>query len=324
MNILITGAGGFLGSMLARKIIENQYIEIDGKKHSISKLVLVDQISFAVNYHSDDFKIEQYQVNLTDGNNIKSLWNEDFDVVFHLAAVVSGQAEQEFDLGYLVNLDVTRNLLEVMRHQGKKGRFFMTSSVAVFGRNLPDIMPDSFPTLPLSSYGAQKAIAELLVMDYSRKGFCDGRILRLPTICVRPGKPNAAASSFVSSIMREPLNGEHSVCPVATDSRLWIMSPDKAILSMLHMIGLDESAICEHRIIHPMGLTVTVQQMLDALVACQGKEILQYITFEENQLVKDIVLSWPYAFASEAAKKLGFPCDQDMGEIITNYKKNNR
>lgn len=320
MRICITGAGGFLGSMLTKQLLEQTFIEIDGQKQKISELALIDQYDFATTYPSDKFIINHHKLNLSDDTALKALWQKDFDMVFHLAAVVSSQAEQEFDLGYKVNLDATRNLLELMRSQKQKGRFFMTSSVAVFGRNLPKEIPDNFPALPLSSYGAQKAMAELLLMDYSRKGFCDGRILRLPTICVRPGKPNAAASSFVSSIIREPLARQKAICPVPKDCRLWIMSPQKAVASMLHMVGLSEDLISESRIIHPIGLTTTVQDMLSELQNIEGAEILQYIQFEENKAVQDIVMSWPYAFSSQKAATLQFPSDENIKEIILNYK----
>lgn len=319
MKILITGAGGFLGTALARQLIEQKAIDIDGEQCAITQLDLADQ-SLPNALSSAHFIINQHQLNLSDSEALAVLWQDGFDVVFHLAAVVSGQAEQAFDLGYQVNLDVTRQILTLMRGQPSRGRFFMTSSVAVFGRNLPDIIPDSFPTLPLSCYGTQKAIVELLMLDYSRKGFCDGRMLRLPTICVRPGKPNAAASSFVSGIIREPLHHEKTVCPVDTDAKLWIMSPDKAIASMLHVVGLPEHTISDNRIIHPIGLTVSVKEMLDELVAQEGKDILNYIEFRADKAIQDIVLSWPYAFASTQAQALGFPRDSGISEIISNYK----
>ncbi len=324
MHILITGANGFLGSMLARKILSDQHITLDGKQHTVTSITLADKDAPSIAVEDTDIAVEKLQMNLCDKQMVQAAWGREFDAIFHLAAVVSGQAEQEFELGYQVNMDATRNLLEAARTQNKKAIFFMTSSVAVFGRNLPEEMPDIFPALPLSSYGAQKAIAEILVMDYARKGFCDGRILRLPTICIRPGKPNAAASSFVSSIMREPLAGEEAICPVPPQSRLWIMSPDVAIQSMLHLVSLKEADIAEQRVIHPVGLTVTVQQMFDALQAVEGEEIMKYIRFEDNQAIKDIVLSWPGAFQSTYAKNLGFPKDAHMEEIINQYKNNHK
>ncbi len=321
MRVLITGAGGFLGNLLTTQILKQKYMAYDGEKKSITELILVDKFPMKQNYTSESFSVSSHMLNLSDTTSIEKLWCKDFDIVIHLAAVVSGQAEQEFELGYEVNLDATRNILEALRMQSKKACFFMTSSVAVFGRDLPKEMPDNFPALPLSSYGAQKAIAEILTLDYSRKAFIDGRIMRLPTICVRSGKPNAAASSFVSSIIREPLNDEYTTCPVETDSKLWIMSPDKAIESILYMISLNEEKIDVSRIIHPIGLTVSVQEMLDALTQLEGDEILNYISYVADENVKSIVLSWPSAFVSHKAKELGFPFDQDMKEIISNFKK---
>jgi D-erythronate 2-dehydrogenase len=321
LRILITGAGGFIGALLTKRLLEQKKIRLDEIEFDISELVLIDQILVKQEYHSD-IQVQKKCIDISDEEKCKEIFKHEFDVIFHLAAVVSSHAEQDFDLGYLVNVDATKNLLEEARRQKKVSRFFMTSSVAVFGLDLPKEIPDKFPALPLSSYGAQKAIAELLIYDYSRKGFCDGRVLRLPTVCVRPGRPNAAASSFVSSIIREPLNDEAAICPVPVDLKLWIISPQTAIDSILRMVELAEEDVKNCRILHPPGLTVSVQDMLDELGKQAGDEVMQYIEFKKDKKIEDIVLTWPSRFASEQAKSLGFPCDKNIGEIIQSYQSN--
>ncbi|MBT7951482.1 MAG: SDR family oxidoreductase [Gammaproteobacteria bacterium] len=319
MRILITGAGGFIGALLTERLLEQKKLHLDKKEHDISELVLIDQFPIKQEYNSA-IQIQKKCIDISDKEKCNEIFKREFDVIFHLAAVVSSHAEQDFDLGYLVNVDATKNLLEGARRQEKVSRFFMTSSVAVFGLDLPEEIPDKFPALPLSSYGAQKAIAELLVSDYSRKGFCDGRVLRLPTVCVRPGKPNAAASSFVSSIIREPLNKESAICPVPVDLKLWIISPQTAVDSILHMVALAEEEIKNSRTLHPPGLTVSVQEILDELEKQAGDDVMQYIQYKRDQKVEDIVLTWPSRFASEQAKSLGFPFDQNIGQIIESYR----
>ena len=193
--------------------------------------------------------------------------------VFHLAAVVSGQAEADFDLGMRVNLDATRLLLDTCRAVGHRPRVVFTSSVAVYGGTLPEVVRDDTAVNPQSSYGAQKAIGELLVSDYSRKGFVDGRVLRLPTISVRPGRPNKAASSFASGIIREPLNGEASVCPVAPDTRVWLLSPRRAIECLVHGHELPAAALGARRAVNLPGISVSAREMVAALERVAGTDV---------------------------------------------------
>ncbi len=192
--------------------------------------------------------------------------------IFHLAAIVSGQAEADFDLGMRINLDASRLLLETCRQRGHTPRVVFTSSVAVYGGDLPEVVQNDTALNPQSSYGAQKAIAELLLNDYTRRGFVDGRVLRLPTISVRPGKPNAAASSFASGIIREPLNGEAAVCPVAGTTRLWLLSPRKAIESLIAGLELDSAALGNQRVLNLPGISVSVDEMVAALREVAGDE----------------------------------------------------
>ncbi|WP_438834119.1 D-erythronate dehydrogenase [Aeromonas oralensis] len=222
MQIIITGGGGFLGQKLARALLHSSL--------PFSELLLVDiQAPPAL----ADPRVRCLQADLTAPGVAESLISERTAVVYHLAAIVSSHAEQDFDLGWQVNLDTTRSLLEACRHARPGIRFVFTSSLAVYGGPLPELVNDGTALTPTSSYGAQKAMGELLVNDYSRKGYVDGLALRLPTICVRPGKPNRAASSFVSSIIREPLQGEITVCPVSPELRLWLSSPATVVANFL-------------------------------------------------------------------------------------------
>ena len=219
----------------------------------MSRLVAVDTAPCVL----DDPRVDCRTGTITDDDFTRSIVDSDVDVVYHLAAIVSGQAEAEFDLGMKVNVDATRALLEACRRLKKPPRFIFTSTVAVFGGPLPAVVPDSAAVTPQSSYGSAKAIDELLVNEYSRRGFIDGIVCRLPTIAVRPGAPNAAASSFVSGIVREPLAGIDTVCPVPLETRLWISSPDVVTRNLIHAARLDTSAVEGGRIVNLPGLTVT-------------------------------------------------------------------
>ena len=222
MKILITGGAGFLGQRLARKLLAQGVLTLDGAAEPISRIDLLDVV--AADTHGDPRAHAQVG-DISDPAVLRQAMDADTRVVFHLAAIVSGQAEADFDLGMRINLDASRALLETCRALGHRPRVIFTSSVAVYGGDLPEIVRDDTALNPQSSYGTQKAIAELLLADYTRRGFVDGRVLRLPTISVRPGKPNAAASSFASGMIREPLNGEDAVCPVRPGTRLWLLSP---------------------------------------------------------------------------------------------------
>ena len=337
MRILITGAGGFLGSLLAQELIAQQAIWLDGQKRQIDELVLSDMVRSPEyiwghgTLNAGGLRVTEVVCDCSDRDAVTKLLqasnNNGYDVVFHLAAVVSAQAEDDFALGYRANVVATLNILNGLKQNSEaeaKGplrvtRFFMTSSLAVFGRDLPPVIPDSFACMPLSSYGTQKAICELYTLDYSRKGYCDGRILRLPTVIVRPGKPNAAASSFASSIIREPLQNEAAVCPVPLESALWVISPKITIHSILHMVGLPQQQIAAHRVIHPIGLTVRVEQLLDALEQIAGAKVRSLVRCRSDPRIEAIVLSWPSRFRSELARKLGFPANQSFQEFIDEF-----
>ena len=282
MQIIITGGAGFLGQRLAKTLVDGNY--------EFNELLLVDQVMPA--NLTNDHRIICRQVDLTEEGTIKTIIGPDTSFLFHLAAVVSSQAERDFDLGWKVNLDLTRQLLEACRHQNTGIRFVFASSLAVYGGALPETVDDTTALTPLSSYGTQKAMGELLVNDYTRKKFVDGRVLRLPTVCVRPGRPNQAASSFVSSIIREPLNDEEALCPVSPELALWLSSPDTVIQNIIHGAMVDASAFGSWRSVNLPGIRVTVKDMLKALGKVAGKKALDKIQFKPDPAINNIVSSW--------------------------------
>jgi nucleoside-diphosphate-sugar epimerase len=241
---------------------------------------------------------------------------KDADLIWHLAAVVSSEAEADFDLGMRVNLQGLLHLLEASRASGLSPRLVYASGFAVFGGELPATVTDATAPEPKSSYGTQKAIGELLVADFSRRGFIDGRTLRLPTIAVRPGKPNKAASTFVSSIIREPLKGQRAVCPVTADTQLYVSSPRRALESMLLGMTLGSETIGVERTIPLPGLRVSVAGMIAALERAAGKSAADFIRWEPDPTVQRIVDSWPVDVQTERAARLGFRADSNFDQIV--------
>ena len=317
MHVVITGGAGFLGSRLAREILRRGKLTgPDGAEQSVTRLTLLDVVparGFA------DPRVEVLTGDVADPYVIAEAIRAETASIFHLAAVVSGQAEAEFDLGLRINFDATRLVLERARSNENRPRVVFTSSVAVFGGELPPRVLDSTLLTPQSSYGAQKAMAELLVNDYSRKGFVDGRALRMPTITVRPGAPNRAASSFASGIIREPLDGKEAVCPVAPETLMWLMSPQKAIQALLHGHELPGAAFGPSRSLSLPGLSIPVRGMVAALERVAGQEAAARIRWQLDPALNRIVASWPGAFATERADALGFVGDASFDEIIQAY-----
>jgi D-erythronate 2-dehydrogenase len=316
MHVVILGGSGFLGKKLASALLARGYlVSSDGKQKDISKLTLFDKVATSLPLPNDS-RLEVITGEITSAEDIQSLLNEKPEVIFHLAAVVSGEAEENFELGMQVNLQATQNILEICREREYQPKFLFSSSVAVFGGGMPSVIQDDTAPFPQSSYGTQKAICELLINDYSRRGFVDGRVLRLPTIVVRPGKPNRATSSFASSIIREPLQGKETICPVSRDTKLWIMSPRKAIGNFIHAAELPAKVFGKHRIVSLPGLTVSVEEMIESLGTIAGRETVNRISWQSDPFIQKIVGSWPSAFAPKRALALGFQADNSMTKII--------
>jgi nucleoside-diphosphate-sugar epimerase len=242
------------------------------------------------------------------------------DVVFHLAAIVSGEAELDFEKGYGINLEGTRALLEAIRaahlQDGYRPCVVFTSSIAVFGAPFPEVIPDDFNLTPLTSYGTQKAMGELLLADYTRRGFIDGIGIRLPTICIRPGKPNKAASGFFSGIVREPLAGQEATLPVPETVRHWHASPRSAVGFLVHAASIDLQPLGARRSLTMPGVSATVGEQIEALRKIAGEKVVSLIRREPDELVMKIVSGWPQAFEAERAKELGFVADASFEDII--------
>ena len=320
MKVVITGAAGFLGRRLARRLLAGQrLVRPDGSPDSITRLTLVDVIRAAVPDVADDPRVETVTGDLCDPAALAQAITPDTDAVFHLAAIVSGMAEAEFDLGMRVNLDATRMVLERCRPGGRRPRVVFASSVAVYGGPLPEVVLDSTAVNPQTSYGTEKAIGELLINDYSRRGFIDGRALRLPTVSVRPGRPNAAASSFASGIIREPLNGETAVCPVDPDTPLWLISPATVVECLIAGHDLPATRLGPTRIVNLPGLSTTPRAMAAALARAAGPDVAARIRWAPDPAIERIVASWPGAWDSARARALGFPQDETVDALIRGY-----
>ena len=319
MCIVITGAGGFIGKKLARQIQTNEMSKIFGNVQ-IEKIILVDVVDFTVDDHDCPIPVKKVVGDISEAAFLEShLANEKISILFHLAAIVSFQAEKEFELGMRVNFFGTYRLLELCRQTQKSPMFIMASSVAVFGGNLPEILPDEQRLTPQTSYGAQKAMCELLIDDYSRKGFIDGRALRLPTIVVRPGKPNLAASTFTSSIIREPLQGQETECPVDPDAIMWLLSPRKLIHNLCHTLNVSKEQLGFSRVLNLPGFSVSVKEMIECLEYMAGKRVVEKITFKINPAIEKIVRTWPKKIDTQKAFKLGYQADNSFEEIIENF-----
>ena len=317
MNIVITGGAGFLGRRLAETLLERGVLkDADGRDATIQKITLVDVVA-APGF--TDSRIQQITGDVADRALLERAVDAKTTSIFHLAAIVSGQAEADFDLGMRVNLDASRHLLEVCRQHGQRPRVVFTSSVAVYGGDLPETVPDSLAVTPQTSYGTQKAMAELLINDYTRRGFVDGRALRLPTISVRPGRPNAAASSFASGIIREPLNGETSVCPVGAGTRVWLLSPRTVTECFIAAHDIDGARLGSNRLLNLPGMSITVGEMVAALGRVAGADVAARVKFEPDARIERMVATWPGELAATRARELGFPRDTDFDEIVRRY-----
>jgi D-erythronate 2-dehydrogenase len=293
-KVLVIGAAGMIGRKLATRFSKEELIQHDVVPFDGASLV------------SD----------LSAPGEAEKLVAPRPELIFHLAAVVSGEAEADFDKGYRVNLDGTRRLFEAIRKEGYKPRVVFTSSIAVFGAPFPEAIGDEFLNAPLTSYGTQKAIGELLLSDYSRRGIFDGIGLRLPTICVRPGKPNKAASGFFSGIIREPLAGQEALLPVPETVRHWFASPRAAISFLLHAAKLDTARLGHRRNLSMPGVSATVGEQIAALAKVAGDKVTRLIRREPDPAILRIVEGWPRNFDAKRALALGFTADRSFEDII--------
>ncbi|WP_340619738.1 D-erythronate dehydrogenase [Xenorhabdus siamensis] len=308
MKVIITGGAGFLGQQLASVLLKNDY------GLNFKQLVLVD-IKYPISPIRDP-RVQYIVLDLAKEGVAERLIDTNSDILFHLAAIVSSHAEQDFDLGMKINFDVTRCLLEAARTHNPSLKFIFTSSLAVFGGKLPELVTDDHAVNPLSSYGTQKAMCELMINDYSRKGYVDGRVLRLPTVSVRSGKPNKAASSFASGIIRESLHGESNICPVSRNLVLWLSSPETVIRNLIYAAQIPAEKFTISRIVNLPGISITVEEMIDALEKVAGRETIDLIRFEPDENINRIVASWPGNFDISRSIALGFSVDHSFSDAI--------
>jgi D-erythronate 2-dehydrogenase len=312
MKVLILGAGGMIGRKLAARIAADGGLA----GRAVARLHLVD-VAVPPLPAGLDGRIQCEACDLARPGAAAALLADPPDVIFHLAAIVSGEAEVDIDKGYAVNLDGTRALLEIIRAAPDWcPRLVFASSLAVFGPPFPDVIPDDFAPQPATSYGAQKLICELLINDYSRKGFVDGLSLRLPTICVRPGAPNRAASGFFSGILREPLAGLPADLPVPDSTRHYFASPRAAVGFFLHAAALDTGPMGHHRALVMPGLSATVADQIAALRAVAGDGAVARIRRSDDPLVARIVAGWGANYTAARARALGFTAETGMDQII--------
>ncbi|TPP05461.1 D-erythronate dehydrogenase [Rhizobium glycinendophyticum] len=315
MHFLIIGAAGMVGRKLAQRLTNDG--SLGGKP--VEAMTLVDVVTpdapagFAG-------RVALETADLSAPGAAEKLIASRPDVIFHLAAIVSGEAELDFDKGYQINLDGTRYLFEAVRlahlEDGYRPRVVFTSSIAVVGAPLPFPIPDDFHTTPLTSYGTQKAICELLLADYSRKGFFDGIGIRLPTICIRPGKPNKAASGFFSNILREPLIGQEAVLPVTDDVRHWHASPRSAVGFLLHGATIDVEKVGPRRNLSMPGVSATVGEQIEALRRIAGDKAVKLIRREPDEMIMRICAGWAPGFEAKRARELGFVAENSFDDII--------
>ena len=313
MRIVITGGCGFLGRRVAIRLLDEGCSLGD-----VDELVLFDNAASALPL-PEDRRIRVITGDIADRDTVRALIAPGTDAVFHLAAIVSGQAEADTDLGYRVNLDGTRAVLDACRALMTCPRVVFASSLAVYGGVLPPEVGDDTPLNPQTSYGSQKAIGELLVNDYSRKGFVDGRALRLPTVVVRPGRPNRAASTFASSIIREPLCGQDAVCPVSPDTIMALASPRRIVAGLVHALGIPAKAFGASRSVQLPGFSVPVGEMAAALRRAAGDVAYSRIRWQPDPAIQAIVSGWPLGLAAPRAEALGFGRDSGIDEVVAAF-----
>ncbi|QCI96743.1 D-erythronate dehydrogenase [Agrobacterium larrymoorei] len=316
MHIAIIGAAGMVGRKLTERLVKDG--GLGGSQIDRFTLIDVFQPEKPIGFSGT---VDTRAADLSATGEAEKLIETRPDVIFHLAAIVSGEAELDFDKGYRINLDGTRYLFDAIRiahgEDGYKPRVVFTSSIAVFGAPLPYPIPDDFHTTPLTSYGTQKAISELLLSDYTRRGFFEGIGIRLPTICIRPGKPNAAASGFFSNILREPLVGQEAILPVPESIRHWHASPRSAVGFLLHGATIDTEKVGPRRNLSMPGLSATVGEQIEALRKVAGEAAVKLIRREPNEMIMHMCEGWAPGFEATRARELGFTAEASFEEIIT-------
>ena len=323
MNILITGGAGFIGQRLAMECLRRGRLELDGKPSAqINRIVLTDNADppFWHEGLREDDKVSTSFGDISNEAYVKSLFDDEINVVFHLASIVSGQGEQDFDLAMRVNLDGARYLFEAIRAQENNTRVVFASSIAAFGGDqMPEIVDDTVKQTPRTTYGVTKVIGELLVNEYSRKGYFDGRSARLPTVIVRPGKPNLAASSFVSGLFREPLNGEPCVIPVDPSQLMPVLSYRCIVNGIIKLAELPADVLGSDRAVGLPAFNATVQELMDALKNAAGNRYLGEHVLQKDETIAAICASWPLKADTSRGQQLGLPIDDSLEEIVTNY-----
>ncbi|RFC64580.1 NAD-dependent epimerase/dehydratase family protein [Fulvimarina endophytica] len=324
-TIVVTGAGGFIGAMVVEDLASRGTVTIGGRDRTIGRIVALDIAEGPL----DDLarrqaKVESIAGDLADEGIREAILASKPDAIIHLAAVVSSAAEADFDLGLAVNVRSLMDLLSAVQRLDQAPVFVFASSVAVFSaQGNADIDEDLEPR-PLSSYGTQKVIGELLVRDAARRGIIDGRTIRFPTISIRPGAPNKAASSFASGIVREPLKGETSILPVSRDTRLHLASPSNAVAAVIRTLSLERSEIGQETTITLPGLSVTVAEMLDTLERVAGPETAGLVTDQEDAAISTIVSTWPGRVAAPRAERLGFTAETSFEEIVREHMERSK
>jgi len=320
MRIVVLGGAGFIGKKLVGKLLKHGQVSLNGHPRGPFNEIVVFDKDLATDL-PDDPRLTLVEGDVADLATMENLLGSHTDLIFHLAAVVSGQAEKDFDLGMRVNLKASWQILEHCRKMKRAPVLVFASSCAAYGLEHSEVIQDFTAPAPQSSYGTQKVMVDLLINDYSRRGFVDGRALRLPTIAVRPGKPNAATTSFVSSIIREPLQGRRANCPVSPDIKLWIHSPDKVTDNFIHAAHIPAQAFKGNRVVNLPGITVMVKDMVDALELAGGKQAVELIDWEPDPFIQSIVLTFPREFVTNRALALGFLQDESLDQVINSFIK---
>ena len=316
MKVTITGAAGFIGQKLARALLDGRpLIGADGASQTVSQLIFADVVAPPPALANDD-RVTVVTGDIAEPDFLAAILPADVASVFHMAAVVSAGAEADFDLGMAVNLTATQRMLEILRQHGTGPKLVFASSCAVYGGDMAEILDDRHQVTPQTSYGTQKAIGELLINDYSRKGFLDGRALRFPTVVVRPGKPNKAASTFASSIIREPLQGERAICPVSADTPMWLASPRSVVENVIRAHDRPAADFGPSRALAIPGFSTPVGEMVEALKRVAGNNVAALIDWRPNPEIEKIVYGWPARLDPARARALDMVADETMDAVI--------